>query len=268
MTYRLLVTDVDGTLLTPDRRILPSVREAVRAARCCGVRVCLATGRTWSSVHPYAEALDIDPPIILFNGGVVHDFRKGRTLLRQTLDPEHARTVLELLRAFPEVQPHLYVDDRIYVGRMNDLTRTYARKDGVHVEAVGDLMKVLPPDPMKILIVGEPEELARVEATIRRYCPDIHAVFSEATYLEILPAGVSKGSALRVLAQAVGVELQETIAVGDNPNDLEMIQTAGLGVAVANAHPDVKAVAQYVTVRPGGEAIAEVIQRFILNGGE
>ena len=261
MTYRLLVTDVDGTLLTPDRRIVPSVREAVRAARCCGVRVCLATGRTWSSVQPYAEALDIDPPIILFNGGMVYDFREGRTLLCQALDPEHARTVLDLLQSFPQVQPHLYVDDRIYVGRMNDLTRTYARKDGVQVEAVGDLMKALAPDPMKILIVGEPEELARVRDMIRGRAPEIHVVFSEAHYLEVLPKGASKGSALRVLAQAVGVELQETIAVGDNPNDLEMIQTAGLGVAVANAHPDVKAVAQYVTVRPGGEAIAEVIQR-------
>ncbi len=264
MTYRLLVTDLDGTLLPPDRRIPEEVREAVRAAQARGVRVCLATGRMWPSVRPFAEALGVDPPIILYNGAVVYDFQTNRMLHRRTLDPNHTRTVLALLQEFPEVQPHLFADDRIYVAHRNALTLHYAAKDGVQVEEVGDLLRFVPEEPLKILIVGDPADLARVEGAIRHRAPHLNRVFSEPDYLEILPEGVSKGTALRVLAAAVGVTLAETIAVGDQPNDLEMVRTAGLGVAVASAHPDLRDAARYVTRAGAGEAIVEVVERFIL----
>src|SRR5574337_901532 len=102
MTYRLLVTYLDRTLVTSTREITPRTLTAVRAAQQRGVRVCLATGRMWSSAEPYARRLWADPPAILYNGGLVYDFSTGMVLYRLPLEYAHARAVLQMLRPRPE----------------------------------------------------------------------------------------------------------------------------------------------------------------------
>lgn len=264
MKYRLLVADIDGTLVTSNREITPGVVQAVRAAQERGVRVCLATGRMWPSAAPYFQRLGADPPAILYNGGLVYDFRTDTVLRRVPLAYDHARIVLELLREFPQVQPHLYVDDRVYTGHINEFSDRYRRKDGIPVEEVGDLVAFLPRTPMKILIIGERADLQRVYERVEALPIYINAVFSEATYLEILPAGSSKGSALEFMAQRLGVPLEVVIAVGDNLNDLEMIRVAGLGVAMGNAPDALRTQADYVTATNDEEGLREVVERFVL----
>jgi len=262
--YRLVVADIDGTLVTGDRRITPGVLAATRAAQLLGVRVCLATGRIWMSAEPYFRGLGADPPAILYNGGLVYDFRTNTELRRVHLDYGHARAVLQILRGFPEVQPHLYVGDRVYTGTANELTERYGRKDGLSVEEVGDLLAFLPANPMKILIIGARPHLERVAAEIANHPMPIHTVFSEETYLEILPTDSSKGMALRFVAEHLGLPLRAVIAVGDNLNDLEMIQIAGLGVAMGNAPEALKAHAGYVAPTNEEEGLRDVIERFVL----
>jgi Cof subfamily protein (haloacid dehalogenase superfamily) len=268
MRYRLLVTDIDGTLVTSAREITPAILQAVRAAQHLGVRVCLATGRMWPSGEPYFRRLGADPPAILYNGGLVYDFPTGTVLRRIPLAYAHARAVLELLREIPAVQPHLYVNDRVYTAGPNKHTDWYRRKDGVQVEEVGDLVAFLPPEPMKILIIGAPPDLVTVRDRIRALPLPIHTVFSEKTYLEILPEGSSKGAALEFMAQHLRVPLADVIAVGDHHNDVEMIRAAGLGVAMGNAPAELKAVAKYVTATNDEEGLAEVIHRFILEDAQ
>src|SRR5256886_7238508 len=153
--FRLLVADIDGTLVTSSREITPRVLDAVRAAQRKRVRVCLATGRIWPSAEPYFRQLGADPPAILYNGGLVYDFRTDTVLRRVPLDYEEARAVVELLREFPIVQPYLYVGDRVYTGRRSQDTQRYQRKDSLKVEEVGDLVAFLPPEPMKIFFQAE-----------------------------------------------------------------------------------------------------------------
>ncbi|HET6948264.1 MAG TPA: Cof-type HAD-IIB family hydrolase [bacterium] len=265
-SYRLLAADIDGTIVTSRREVPPGVLGAVRAAQSRGVRVLLATGRIWMSAEPYVRRVGADPPAILYNGGLVYDFRANEEWRRVHLDYAHARAVLEILRAFPEVQPHVYVGDRVYAGTANELTERYRRKDGLPVEEVGDLIEFLPRDPMKILIIGARPDLERVAAEVRAHPMPINTVFSEETYFEILPAGSSKGVALRFVAERLGVPLSAVIAVGDNLNDLEMIQTAGLGVAMGNAPEALKVSAGYVAPTNDEEGLADVIERFITQG--
>jgi Cof subfamily protein (haloacid dehalogenase superfamily) len=264
--FRLVVADIDGTLLTRAREITPGVLAAVRAAQANGVRVCLATGRIWLSARQYFERLGADPPAILYNGGLVYDFRTGSVLRRTHLDYEHARAVLEILREVPEVQPHLYAGDRVYTGRVNALTDRYRRKDSVQVEEVGDLVAFLPRDPMKILIIGARPDLERAVARIRTIPMPINTVFSEETYLEILPVGSSKGVALEFVAAYLAIPLSEAVAVGDNLNDLEMLRAAGLGVAMGNAPDALKTAADAVTRTNDEEGLRDVIERFVLHG--
>lgn len=266
--FRLLVADIDGTLVNSKREITQGVLAAVRAAQNLGVRVCLATGRIWPSAEPYFRRLGADPPAILYNGGLVYDFRADTVLRRVPLAHEQARAVLQVLQDMPQVQPHLYVGDRIYTGRVNELTDLYRRKDGVKVEEVGDLLAFLPPEPMKILIVGARPDLIEVLERIHALPMPINAVFSEEIYLEILPTGSSKGSALEFVAQTLQITLDAVIAVGDNLNDLEMIRRAGLGVAMGNAPEALRAQADYVTATNDEEGLREVIERFILKSTE
>jgi Cof subfamily protein (haloacid dehalogenase superfamily) len=218
----------------------------------------------WPSAAPYFRRLGADPPAILYNGGLVYDFSTDTVLRRVPLAYEHARAVLKLLRDFPQVQPHLYVDDRVYTGQINEFTKRYSRKDGIPVQEVGDLVAFLPPTPMKILLIGERPDLVRVYERIRTLPLDINAVFSEETYLEILPSGSSKGAALEFMAQHLDVPLQAVIAVGDNLNDLEMIQLAGLGVAMGNAPERLRSHANHVTSTNDEDGLREVIEKFIL----
>ena len=131
MTYHLLVVDIDGTLVNARREITPPVRQAVRNAQTRGVRVCLATGRIWPSARQFVESLGADAPAILYNGGMVYDFTRREVWLRTPLPIQHATDVLRILRRHPAAQPHLYVDDHVYIPAMNETTAIYQRKDSI-----------------------------------------------------------------------------------------------------------------------------------------
>jgi Cof subfamily protein (haloacid dehalogenase superfamily) len=264
-SYRLLVIDLDGTARSRRLGITSGVRRAIEAARTRGVRVCVATGRMWRSAEPWIRALGVDPPAILYNGGQVLDFEAARTLYERRLPAAAARAALELVRRDPEVQPHLYVDDRVLVERPHPLTEAYTADDGLAAEVVPSFEPFLAADPHKILIIGPEPRVERLQRSVHAAALPVHAVQSEPVYLEILPPGVSKGEALRAMCGALQVTLEETIAVGDNWNDVEMIEVAGLGVAMGHAPEGVRAKADYVCGTAEEEGVREVIERFILD---
>jgi Cof subfamily protein (haloacid dehalogenase superfamily) len=264
-SYRLLVIDLDGTARSRRLGITSGVRRAIEAARTRGVRVCVATGRMWRSAEPWIRALGVDPPAILYNGGQVLDFGVARTLYERRLPAAAARAALELVRRDPEVQPHLYVDDRVLVERPHPLTEAYTADDGLTAEVVPSFEPFLTADPHKILIIGPEPRVERLQRSVHAAALPVHAVQSEPVYLEILPPGVSKGEALRAMCGALHVTLEETIAVGDNWNDLEMIEVAGLGVAMGHAPAGVRTKADYVCGTAEEEGVREVIERFILD---
>lgn len=265
---RLLVADIDGTLVNAAREITPPVRAAVAAAQSRGIRVCLATGRIWPSARQFVERLGADSPAILYNGGLVYDFANDEVWLRRSLALDQAKDVLRILRRHPSVAPHLYAGDRVFVPAMSALTETYQQKDSLRAEPVGDLADWLEADParvpMKILNIGERPALEAVLGDIKLLPYQVNHVFSETVYLEILPLGVDKGTALQVVAARLGVGREEIIAVGDNLNDLAMIEYAGLGVAMANAPEALRACADFVARSNNDHGLQEVIERFIL----
>jgi hypothetical protein len=266
MPYRLLVSDIDGTLVNGERDILPRVRGSVAAAQEKGVRVCLATGRIWPSARQFVEGLGADSPVILYNGGMVYDFAGDAVWMRVPLPRRHALDTLRILRRHPDVQPHLYVDDRVYVPRPAEVTRIYQRKDNLPVEVAPDLEALLTPrDPMKILMIGERPALDAVAAELEALPYAINHVFSESIYLEVLPPDVNKGVALQTAAARLGVAREDIIAVGDNLNDLAMIEYAGLGVAMANAPAALRARADVVAPSNEEGGLSDVIERFILS---
>jgi Cof subfamily protein (haloacid dehalogenase superfamily) len=223
----------------------------------------------WRSAEPWVRALGADPPVILYNGGQVLDFASGRTLYERLLPRAAGRAALALARRDPDVQPHLYLHDRVYVERPHPLTDAYAVDDGLSYDVVPSLDGMLTHDPHKLLMIGAPDRIEALQQAVRAARLPVHDVQSEPVYLEILPPGVSKGTALASMLEVLGIPATETIAVGDNWNDVEMIEAAGLGVAMGQAPQGVRARADYVCRTADDGGVQEVIERFLLrNHGE
>ncbi len=262
MKYKLIVADLDGTLLDDRQAIGGETRRLIDEFRARGGHFSLATGRMEDSCRKYVEELAITGPVILYNGAKVVDLRQDREYFAASLDLETARVAVAALRAYPW-DVLVYKDGKILVRELTPTLAEYARKDGVPWQVVGDLDAILDRPPTKILIIGDDSEgkfaefAAACGASLGR---PLNTVRSEVNYLEILPPGASKGAALAEMVRIIGVSLQETVAIGDHLNDLVMVEMAGKGVAVANAHPDLKRRADYVTRATDTAGVAEVIR--------
>ncbi len=264
---RLLLFDLDGTLLGPSRRVSAANAQALRFAMSLGIRVGFATGRSRRSVQPWVKELKPNAPLILLNGGMVWDTASGSALLEHRLPRADACAALEAVAELG-VHANVYVGDEIAIARPCETSRRSEVKDGVAHTTVGDLLAYLeeqPLDPLKILCIDED---GGIEALAEQIRPTLTAgsvlVHSESTYLEVLPPGVSKGAALAAVTAHTGIDASDVIAFGDNLNDLELLQASGLGVAMQNCHPRVQQCADLVIGPNDSDAIATFLATHLL----
>jgi Cof subfamily protein (haloacid dehalogenase superfamily) len=263
--YHLLIADIDGTLVPEDKVVRPGVVAAIKAAQSRGVRVCLATGRQPRSARRFVDAVGADAPTIVYNGGLLYDFRAGRALWTRPLPLADARRVLPVLREFPETSPLVFVFNNVFAERRTPFIDLYARRDALTVELTPNFDQLLTEAPAKFLIIGNRPDLDRLSRALADLPgAPINQVFSQRDYLEILPPGTNKGVALREMAKVVRIPLQQIVAVGDAMNDLSMLQAAGLGVAVEGSPPELLAAAGETCPRPEEEGVRVLIERLFL----
>jgi Cof subfamily protein (haloacid dehalogenase superfamily) len=244
MNYKLVLFDLDGTLLTSDRAIHPANVAAIRALMDRGVRVGFSTGRPPLSVLPYAELLQANAPFIHMNGGVVRDWRTGTVIWERVLSTSTALATLAAARAMI-LHANVYVGHEIWIEQRSPTSLESEVKDGVPHTLHDDLVPRLAREritPHKIMLIAPPDIIAPLTAVVSAAVGDeATLVNSEPTYLEVLPRGCSKGEAATHLAAHLGITMNEVVAFGDNKNDLELLTSVGLGVAMGNSHPDVLA---------------------------
>jgi Cof subfamily protein (haloacid dehalogenase superfamily) len=271
----LLLLDLDGTVLAADLTIRPRVRAAVADAMAAGVVVTIASGRMYRSLVPYARLLGLEAPLIAYQGALIRelpglDGRPGRILDHRPLDRDVARQALAWCLA-QGLDPHLNIHDRLIIARSDEDTADYERATGVNAELVPDLaaaLELLPDPPTKILAVGpagRPEAL--LEAARSTFGQRVEVTVSHPQYLELTAPGVTKGRAMRWLADHLGIPPTATMAVGDHYNDLEMIAEAAWGVAMADAPEPVRARARYVTDSLERDGAALAIEAPVLGRG-
>ncbi len=267
MAVKLLVTDLDGTLLRSGSPVSAGNCAAVQAAVRAGVTVTLATGRMFRAALPVAEALGVDVPIITYNGALIKRV-SGEVLYRSCL-PE--ATVAEVVR-YCQAQGwyvQLYSNDELYYVENCAEARGYEAEQQIKGHAVGwDGLLAHTAGVCKLLSItrGRTETDARVAALNAAFGETLAAVRSNDRYAELLMPGVTKATALQQLAQLLGVELAEVMAIGDSDNDLPMLQAAGQAVAMGNAVPAVKAACAYETGRCEDDGVAQAIYRWVLQG--
>lgn len=265
--YKLLALDLDDTLLNDRLQIPERSRRAVEQAREAGVRVTLATGRMFRSAEPYAEQLGIKDYLITYQGALVRHSVTRETLFHRPVPLNLARELIALVKGYG-YHINIYMNDLLFVAERTPESERYAAHSSVPLEVVGDLDRFLrkrDEDPTKVLVVAGEEQLDELAAEARPLFGDqLHITKSKPQFLEFSHPDGHKGHALESIAGYYGLRRQEIIAVGDTYNDMEMIEYAGLGVAVGNARPDILKKADYICATNEDCGVADVVERFIL----
>lgn len=265
--FKLFFFDVDGTLLTSDRRLTDRTRAALREAKRQGVGLSLATGRTYESARPYAELIEADRPLVLYNGARVQAPAGGAVLREWRLTVDQARVALEAARGW-DVHTNLYQQDAIYISEWTERARDSAQKDGVEFVVAKELTDRLDRPPLKIMFIGEPHVVQKlrehlVESFAAESVPLPSAVHSETTYLELWNPAASKGVAAGWVLEHLGLSSTEVAAFGDGLNDLELVRLAGFGVAMKNAPAELKAHAKRIAPSNEEEGVAAVLEELL-----
>jgi Cof subfamily protein (haloacid dehalogenase superfamily) len=258
-----LACDLDRTLIGEDAVLRPRTLAAIAAARDAGVHVLLVTGRMFQSVRRYALAAGITDPIVCYQGAVVADPVTGEFLRHVPMPEPEAREVITAVEALGYTIL-VYVDDELYVSHESPESDAYAGFQHLVVHVVGDLRAWLPKAPTKLVCVGEPRELDRLEIAMKaQFDGRLYVSKSLPHFLEFASPSVHKGSGLDFAAERVGFSSKRSVAFGDGENDVELLEWAGYAVAVANAHPKVLAVADFVCPSVDEEGVAQVIEAYL-----
>ena len=258
----LLVSDLDETLLTKDKRISDGNRAAIQRFTSEGGTFTYVTGRIPVGMQAVLEQMTPDVPVGCINGGGIYDPKTKSYVWSAKLDPAAEMLVDFVYKEFPDVGIELCGYYEAWFLRMTPLTEAHRQIERIpYVTAayqeVADRLS-------KVVLVIEADRLKCVADALQKHpvADQFDFVQSTSQYYEILPKGASKGTLLLRMADLFGIDRRRTVAVGDNNNDLSMLQAAGLGVAVANATPYAKSAADLVLDRTNDEdAIAELIER-------
>jgi Cof subfamily protein (haloacid dehalogenase superfamily) len=275
MKYKLLVSDMDGTLLNDDKQLSEKDIQTIKKLPDFGIQFAIATGRHDSMIKSYLKHLHLDVPVISCNGAMVREPFSGQVLLSEALPKEQSLNVIDICKA-RKVDFHIYGHDSIFGENLSHKMLYY---DGLN--------QTLPPEERtKLAIVPDCRDLVMhgseslykfILISERNNDPSpiidriaeidgLTACQSMPKLCDVMKAGISKAYALQKLSESLGVKRNEIAAIGDQLNDIDLIAYAGLGIAVSNAEEALKEKADRVTQATNNEdAVSEAIERFLLN---
>lgn len=271
MKYKLIVTDMDGTLLNSKGEVSIENKEALKELQSRGIHVAIATGRIYTTAKVYAKYLGIVTPIICCNGAMVKNLENNEKIYSKAIDKEDCLKIVEICKKH-NLYFHFYSDDTIFGEELknkmlyfSEWAKTLKEEDRIKIEIVKDIKEVFERETIyKFGIQSENLELLDIVRDEINSSLNCEAHKSLSDMLDIMSKGVTKGNAIKSLAQSLGVELEEVIAIGDNENDISMIKYAGLGVAMGNAEDKVKRVSDFVTDTNDNHGVSKVIKEFML----
>lgn len=270
MKYKLLVLDVDGTLLNENKEITPRTQAALLKAQQMGVHVVLASGRPTGGVMPLAKALELDNYggfVLSYNGGQIINVQTGELLFEKRIDPE----MIPYLE-----QKAIKNDFTIFTYRKDLLITNHPNNQHVIEEADLNNLKIVGVDsfseaidfaPCKCVLTSDNEEaLVGLENHWKKRLSGVlEAYRTEDYFLEVAPYFINKGNTLAVLMELLKVTTEEVVAIGDGVADVSMLQLAGTGVAMGNARDSVKVCADFTTLPNTMDGVAVAIEKAILS---
>jgi Cof subfamily protein (haloacid dehalogenase superfamily) len=266
--YSMLVADLDGTLLDGDGKVPENTKIAINILKQKGFIVTIATGRMLKRAEPVAREIGINYPLICYNGALVTDIYNNRILLDKPIPTEDLVSALICLKNW-NYDVIIFENETLVADKMTENTWWYIKKsDGVICHFVRDLPFYILQNNVesyKIYAMGDatgdkgiPKDL------VAGLSSSLEVAIAEKNHLEITLKGVTKGNAVNFLAQSNKVPYDKIIAVGDDHNDISMIKSAGLGIAMGNSSEAIKSCADYITGTNKDNGILQLLEKFVL----
>jgi Cof subfamily protein (haloacid dehalogenase superfamily) len=270
-TIRLLVLDIDGTIAGESNQVSETVKQAIQEVQNQGIAVALATGRMYCSAKRFHQSINSSLPIIAYNGALIQNPQNDQIYAHIPVPKSLAQELLDYYDSYSEVEVHFYLEDQLYVQEITDNTKTYVTRSGVEANPVSNLRNLLDRDPTKVLALSPDPNLTQqlAQELQQRYSnEELYITQSNPIYLEATHASVNKGSAVKYLTEKIlGLKPEQVMAIGDNFNDLTMLNYAGLSVAMGNAPEEVKDYADWVAPRVEEDGVAEAIKQLLMSKG-
>jgi len=267
MGYSLIALDIDGTIQTAEYPLSDRTRQAVARVMDRSVAITLATGRTFQSARKSGAALGITTPIASSQGAQITDPTTGELLWHRPLTAEMARDALEALASSgmpSDTEVMAYHEETVYVGEMTSRSESYGERNGIEVKAVGDLNEVADMELTRLVVVGDEDEIQRLESSlIARFDSRLYVTRSLPHFCEILHPLGGKDRALEWLCEHLGVRREETVAFGNGYNDVRMLEWVSLGIAIGGAVPEVLVVADRVAPPLEEDGAAQVLEELL-----
>ena len=267
MQYKMLVLDMDDTLLTDDHKISELNKKVLLEAQAKGVHVVLASGRPTSAMTAYAKELELDlndSYIISFNGAIISTVKDDLVLFEQKLTVEQ---IHELYDYSVKKKTHIitYLDNEIISETDSEYIEIEKEITGLAHLQVPSFKEAVSKPAVKCILLAEPSYLKELEDDLKLAMPHLSIAMSKPFFLEAAQYGIDKAASIKILAEKLNIHQSEIIAVGNAGNDLTMIEYAGLGVWVDNVTPELRDRANVIVASNNDDGVAEVVQRYILN---
>jgi len=267
MKYKLIASDMDGTLVNDKSELTERTKSAILKAVDAGVLFVTATGRPFSNTQIVNELLDKDMPFIVFNGAAAYMGKSEKLLFERFLDFDLAADVFNMGQKKGMAQI-VWTGPRLWANRRCKKTKAYHNAcKGLDMSIVTDLAAIK--DEVKgiskVLWIDDPKNIKKLSVEMTTlFGKSLKCVSSMSHFLEFVSLDAGKGTALAEIGRLFGIDKSEMIAIGDAYNDVCMLDYAGFGVAVENAPEDIKSVCDYVTASNNNDGVAEVIDKFVL----
>lgn len=272
---KLAMSDIDGTILTPDLAIDPGMADIVKELRQQDIPLVLNSARSPQGMANILEKIDNrDNPIACFNGALILpnlDADFADAIYSLSLDIKEAKQLISILKSkFSTVSINLYSGQEWFVEAIDSGVEQEIKRTGIQptVEDFSSLFKQADFAIHKLLLIGDSDQLTAVQAYFNQDPLDHTLLYrSKANYIEVTNQEVSKGQALVEVSKYYGIPLAECFAVGDNYNDIPMVEAAGIGIAMGNAPKELKTIADGQTASNEEEGASKAIRRYVIEGG-
>jgi Cof subfamily protein (haloacid dehalogenase superfamily) len=264
--YKMLVLDLDDTLLTDNHQISTKNKEMLIKAQEMGVKVVLASGRPTPAMMQYAHDLQLAKYgsfVISFNGATITDMSNQQVVFERSLTKEEIHSLHDFSL---ENNVHIitYSDKGVVSETESEYIDVELSLTGLPHHKVASFKDEVQSSAVKCILLEDPAYLKSVELKLKTERADLSVSISKPFFLEVMPQGIDKAASIDILAKQLDIKQEEVIAVGNAGNDLSMIQYAGLGIWVDNVTPELRQHADIVVASNNNDGVAEVVQRFIL----
>lgn len=261
---KMIATDIDGTILPYHGEFSQKTKDCIKRLNDSGIKVILVTGRMHSSATPLAAQLGLNLPIISYQGGLIKDM-SGKTLFQTELNSDVAKEIINWGRK-NNVHLNLYIDDKLYVEQDDEIIKYYIQGKFVDYTVCSfDDLEIKNVNKLLAIDIHDADRVTSWVDILKEKYPDLYIVKSTPYFCEIGSANAKKSLGVEFLCKMWGIDKSEVMAIGDQNNDIDLIQAGGIGIAMENGTPELKQVADYITNSVENDGFVSAVEKFIFS---